>query len=88
MSCEGPFFKVKHFPGSVAQPLDAAWVRGQDRHGQAVVHVDSQNTPSSLCPPIPQKTCPSRQLVDTELGWTRPGELGIPAQCNLQMCGS
>ena len=24
MSCEGPFFKVKHFPGSLAQPPDAA----------------------------------------------------------------
>lgn len=23
--------------------------------------------------------------MDTEPGWTRPGELGIPAQCNLQM---
>lgn len=73
MSCEGPFFKVKHFPGSLAQPLDAAWVWGQDSHPGRSTQIPL--TPSALTAhPMPtenlpqQPTCGHRAGVDEDLG--------------------
>lgn len=90
MSCEGPFFKVKHFPGSLAQPSAAAWKRcGCGAHtatGEAAAHTAFQK-PSALLSLFPGACGKPPPAADLWMQSRGGHGLGVPAQRNLQMCG-
>lgn len=70
MGCEGPFFKVKHFLGSLAQPLhtacDVPGVGLRQLHREAVVHANLHDAFGSHWPPMPTETYLVASLWDAE----------------------
>lgn len=93
MSCEGPFFKVKHFPGSLAQALAAAWKRpgcgARTATGEAAAHTGFQNTLRSV---LTARRCP-RTTNPAACLWTQsrdghgPGGWGAQPSATFRRVG-